>query len=142
MRKIYITNNGLHEILEGQDNLIQEDWVKCELDKNGQPYTKYLGDGKPDLVKEQALLDAKVLEEADKARSKAMLDGVDYNGTVVSLTKSDGDGLVQVKSGFELGLTDTVIHFENGAKLPMNVADFPEFALWFVNERNKFFTVA
>lgn len=73
------------------------------------------------------------------ARKQSMLDGADYNGTVVSLTKDDGDGLVQVKSAFELGLTDTVIHFDNGAKLPMGVAEFPAFASWFVTERNKFF---
>lgn len=77
--------------------------------------------------------------EADKARDKAMLDGLDYNGTVVSFTKNDGDGLIQVKNAFEMGLTDTIIHFDNGSKLPMNVLNFPDFALWFVTERNKFF---
>ncbi len=65
MRKIYITNNGLHEILEGQDNLIQDDWViKCELDKNGQPYTKYLANGKPDLV----AIEKQLLKESSQIR--------------------------------------------------------------------------
>jgi len=78
-------------------------------------------------------------EVTSRVRAEAMLSGADYNGTTVSLTKDDGDGLVQVKSGFEMGLTETVIHFENGVKMPMTAEEFPEFALWFVNERNKFF---
>jgi len=122
-------------------------WIKLELLEtkiDGTLHTYYLPDmvdGKyvPDRVKEQELIDTKALEDVDKARTKAMLDGLDYKGTVVSFTKNDGDGLVQVKSGFELGITDTVIHFDNGAKMPINVLDFPDFALWFVTERNKFF---
>jgi len=52
MRKIYLTNNGLQEILEGQDFLIKDDWVKCELKEDGTPYTYYNEDGTPDLVEE------------------------------------------------------------------------------------------
>jgi hypothetical protein len=128
--------------IQSRSKQVDDTWLPLsglETKEDGSYYDYYNQDGTPDLAKEQKLVDAKALEEADKARTQAMLEGSDYNGTVVSLTKSDGDGLVQVKSGFELGLTDTVIHFENGAKLPMNVSDFPTFALWFVNERNKFF---
>jgi len=49
MRKIYLTNNGLQEILEGQDFLIKDDWVKCELKEDGTPYKNYNTDGTPDL---------------------------------------------------------------------------------------------
>lgn len=77
--------------------------------------------------------------EAEAHRKQAMLDGADYNGYQVSLTKDDGDGLVQVKNGFDLGLASTIIHFKNGTKMPITAEEFPEFALWFVNERNKFF---
>ena len=77
--------------------------------------------------------------EDNARRKQAMLDGLEYNGYIVSLTKDDGDGLAQVKNGFDLGLTDTVIHFENGIKMPITSDEFQEFALWFVNERNKFF---
>ena len=128
--------------IQSRSKQVDDTWLPLsglETKEDGSYYDYYKQDGTPDLIKEQELLDAKELEDADKARTQAMLNGANYNGTVVSLTKDDGDGLVQVKSGFELGLTDTVIHFENGAKLPMTVAEFPAFALWFVNERNKFF---
>lgn len=72
-------------------------------------------------------------------RKQRMLEGLDYKGYIISLTKDDGDGLVQVKNGFALGLTNTVIHFENGTKMPITADVFQEFASWFVNERNKFF---
>jgi hypothetical protein len=66
------------------------------------------------------------------------LNGADYQ---VSFTKDDGDGLVQVKSAFDLGLASTVIHFENGTKLSITAEEFPVFALWFVERRNNFFGV-
>lgn len=89
-----------------------------------------------DIEKEQAY-------EAELARNKAMLDGATYdiNGTgyAVSFTKDDGDGLMQVKSAFEMGLSSTVIHFENGTMMPINASEFLQFAVWFVNKRNEFF---
>lgn len=78
-------------------------------------------------------------QEASQLRDETMLTGVDYNGYIVSLTDVDGNGMLQVKAAFEMGLTVTTIHFKNGTKLPMTVADFPAFALWFVTERNRFF---
>jgi hypothetical protein len=74
-----------------------------------------------------------------RLRDEAMFTGKEYNGQLISLTKDDGDGLLQVKAGFELGLTETVIHFKNGTKLPITSDKFLEFAQWFVTERNKFF---
>lgn len=79
-------------------------------------------------------------QEASKARDEAMLKGFEYNGMDISVTKDDGDGMVQVKASFELGLTSTVIHFANGSKLPMSAEEFPAFALQFVTERGKFFS--
>lgn len=78
-------------------------------------------------------------QEADRLRDEAMLAGKEYNGQLVSLTKDDGDGLLQVKAGFELGLTETVINFKNGTKLPIKASEFLSFAQWFVTERNRFF---
>jgi len=78
-------------------------------------------------------------QETNDARDKSMLTGVDYQGHMISLTDVDGNGMLQVKAAFEMGLTATTIHFKNGTKLPMTVADFPAFALWFVTERNRFF---
>ena len=82
-------------------------------------------------------------EQAKAERATAMLngapytlDGIDYQ---ISFTKDDGDGLVQVKSAFELGLTSTTIHFDNGTKMPITSAEFGAFAAWFVQKRNEFF---
>lgn len=81
--------------------------------------------------------------EQSKARDEAMLSGATYtlNNTdyQISFTKEDGDGLVQVKSAFDLGLTQTTIHFSNGTKMLISSSEFLEFALWFVNKRNEFF---
>lgn len=87
---------------------------------------------------EEELEEAEALQ-LEAQRKQLMLAGANYNGYQVSLTKDDGDGLVQVKSGFELGLTNTTIHFKNGTKMSITAEDFPEFVLWFVNKRNKFF---
>lgn len=97
-----------------------------------------------DLAQEQTDKLAQEEKQAqEQSRKDAMLTGAIYtlNGAdyQVSFTKDDGDGLVQVKSAFELGLTNTNIHFENGTVMPINAADFPDFALWFVNQRNGFF---
>lgn len=75
------------------------------------------------------------------ARDEAMLQGFSYNGQQISVTKDDADGVMQVNAAFALGLTDTVIHFRNGVKMPIAAADFQEFALLFVTKRNSFFTV-
>lgn len=78
-------------------------------------------------------------QEASILRDQAMLTGIDYQGSMISLTDVDGNGMLQVKAAFEMGLPTTTIHFKNGTKLPMTAADFPAFALWFVTERNRFF---
>lgn len=81
--------------------------------------------------------------EAERVRKKAMLDGdiYDINGTGynISFTKNDGDGLMQVKSAFEMGLSSTILYFDNGTKMPVNALEFIQFAQWFVNKRNEFF---
>ena len=82
-----------------------------------------------------------IVKTPDELRDEAMLQGAEYNGYQISFTKDDGDGIMQVKIAFELGLTETIIHFDCGTKMPIRVEDFMEFALWFVVERNKFFAV-
>ena len=94
-------------------------------------------------------LDAIALEqakqEAIEQRAVAMLEGDTYtlNGIdyKVSFTKDDGDGLVQVKAAFELGVASTIIYFANGTKLPITAEEFEAFAVWFVNKRNEFFVI-
>ena len=83
-------------------------------------------------------------EQVEKMqREKSMMEGFAYtlNGKeyTISVTKNDGDGLVQVKSAFDLGMTNTVIFFDNGTKLPINNEEFFVFAKWFVTKRNEFF---
>ena len=96
------------------------------------------------LQKEQIEQEEQSLKlEQSKARDEAMLAGATYtlNDTdyQISFTKEDGDGLVQVKSVFELGLKQTTIHFSNGTKLPISSSEFLAFASWFANKRNEFF---
>lgn len=91
----------------------------------------------PEELTAKAELEAE--QEASKLRAEAMLTGFEYNGHQISVTAEDGTGLLQVKGAFEMGVTDTVIHFENGTKLPMSASDFTSFALLFVTERNKYF---
>ena len=76
-----------------------------------------------------------------KARKKAMLAGKDYQGYQASFTKDDGNGLIQVGAAFDMGITNTVMHFENGTKMPITATEFAGFAAWFVAERNNFFVV-
>lgn len=85
----------------------------------------------------------KKIEEDKKSRASAMLAGavytIDGKDYIISFTKDDGDGLTQVKSAFDIGLSATTIHFENGTKLPITGEEFLPFSLWFVNKRNEFF---
>ena len=73
-----------------------------------------------------------------KTDEEKMLD-TDYNGTSVSLTSKDQNGLIAVKTAFELGATRTVFKFQNGTKMEMTPTIFAEFAPWFVEKRNEFF---
>jgi len=64
------------------------------------------------------------------------LNDVDYK---VPFMKDDADGLMQVKTAFDLGIVNTVIHFTNGTKMPIKSTEFEAFAIWFVGKRNSFF---
>lgn len=146
--KYYINKNKeLFGVEQEQEFLVKSDWVECIAQKDGLPYSKYNADGTPDSEAIQAEQEANELayniEEAKRTRINAMLAGATYSlnneDYQISFTKEDGDGLVQVKSAFELGLTQTTIHFSNSTKMPISSSEFPAFALWFVNKRNEFF---
>ena len=91
----------------------------------------------------QAEADAIALEQSVQQaiadRKQAMMTGFVYNGYSISVTSEDGNGMLQVKAAFEMGLPSTNIHFENKTTLPMLAINFPAFALQFVTERDKFF---
>ena len=111
--------------------------IKLWIAEGNTPEPEYTEAEITAIAKEQADIRAK------EQRAAAMLEGdiyplagVDYR---VSFTKDDGDGLIQVKSAFELGLASTIIYFANGAKMPITAEEFEAFAVWFVNKRNEFF---
>jgi hypothetical protein len=80
-------------------------------------------------------------EESDLARDDLKRGGSEYanTGVVVPFESADALALMQVKTAFELGADYTVIRLSNGQRLPMNAADFPAFAGWFVRQRNRFY---
>jgi hypothetical protein len=64
-----------------------------------------------------------------------MLDGIEYK---ISFTSEDGNGMMQVRTAFDLGVEATTIHFENGTKMPITPAEFGAFAAWFVKNAVSF----
>lgn len=135
MKKFYKIEKGQTQV--GQGTFVPESFIEYTMGQEPQELQEALQKGQKEQ-EEQALK----LEQS-KARDEAMLAGATYtlNDTdyQISFTKEDGDGLAQVKSAFELGLTQTNIHFSNSTKLPISSTEFPAFALWFVNKRNEFF---
>ena len=65
------------------------------------------------------------------------LNDTDYK---VSFTKDDAIGLMQIKVFFELGNTKTNIALKNGTLMPIKATEFLDFAKWFAQKRNSFFT--
>lgn len=120
---------------KGQDGFWYAEFYQTTPDVNG----KYLKDDVKIEDAQNILLEIKANEDRDKL----MLNGDVYtlNGSeyIISFTKADGDGVVQVKNAFDLGLPSTTIHFENGTKLPITALEFTDFALWFVGKRDAFF---
>lgn len=105
-----------------QGNIPEPEFTQAELDAQ---------------VAEKAIADAKITRDAAMLTGAVYnLNGVDYQ---VSFTKDDGDGMVQVFLGFQMGLTNTTLHFANGTDMPVNSTDFPAFAQWFALQRNGFF---
>lgn len=138
MVKISVKINGVETLVDASKLKRTIDWLFAE---------HYNEDGTIDTttesqIKQEQKEQALKLEQS-KARDEAMLASATYNlnneDYQISFTKEDGDGLVQVKSAFELGLTQTTIHFSNGTKMLISSSDFQAFALWFVNKRNEFF---
>ena len=87
----------------------------------------------------QAELDAKASVEAEREAKNTGLPYLD-TGITVPFTNEDAMGVLQVKAGFEMGLTSTVLYLSNGSKLPLTDTEFPDFSLWFMTNRSEFFT--
>ena len=128
--------NGTMSVPKADGNREYE-LIKLWIAEGNTPEPEYTEAELAELEKEQADIRAK------EQRAAAMLEGdvytLDGKEYRVSFAKDDGDGIMQVKSAFELGLTATTIHFENGTEMPITAAEFEAFAVWFVNKRNEFF---
>ena len=128
--------NGAMSVPKADGNREYE-LIKLWLENGNTPEPEYTEAKLGAIALEQAK------QEAKEQRATAMLEGdvytLDGKEYRVSFTKDDGDGLMQVKSAFELGLASTIIYFANGAKMPITAEEFEAFAVWFVNKRNEFF---
>lgn len=71
--------------------------------------------------------------------------GIDYTNLEdkiykVSLTNDDANGLIQVKTAFEMGIVETNFYFENGTVVPLkSIDDLLHLGQFVSTERNKFF---
>jgi hypothetical protein len=91
------------------------------------------------LLAKAAYADRKLISEAKATGEVYTLNGVDYQ---VPFMKDDADGLLQVKAAFDAGLlTETVVYFTNGTKMPITSEEFDAFVAWFVPKRDSFFTL-
>lgn len=120
--------------------MVDENLVPKEED--GRPITHLLDSVVDGLyVVDEEYYVAEELKAIEQARKDEGEMYTKENGEVykVSFQKDDADGVLQVKSAFELGLSSTTIHFENGTKMPITASEFGHFALWFVEKRNSFF---
>lgn len=145
----------------GKDIVFQDDgggvYIKEWNLEAPQPTEAEISD--TSLVIEEMEAKKEAEQAASKARDEAMLAGFAYgtndDGTErrISVTKDDGDGMMQVEATFKRlreaivkgelppeTEIKTVIHFKNGAKLPITEAEFSSFSLLFVIERGKFFS--
>jgi hypothetical protein len=77
-----------------------------------------------------------LIEKAKNEGAVYNLNGVDYK---ISLTSDDAVGLMQIKTAFDLGVTNTVLHCANGTKVPLTPPDLMPLAQWFTQKRNQFF---
>jgi hypothetical protein len=77
-----------------------------------------------------------LIERMKKEGAIYILNDVNYK---ISLTSDDAVGLMQIKTAFDLGVTNTVLHCANGTKVPLTPPDLMPLAQWFTQKRNQFF---
>lgn len=132
---MYFKNTD-NEIFAYDDEQIKQGYGKGLISITEEEKDLILAPTAEQLLEQQIAEDKLAREQLMLTGDTYSLNGIDYQ---ISFTKDDGDGLVQVKSAFELGLANTVIVFENGTKLPITASEFITFASWFVTKRNEFF---
>ena len=81
------------------------------------------------------------LKKAINSEKKSRGSIYDLNGTeyMIPFKSEDAVGLLQVKAGFELGLTETNIKFSNNTIMPISSSEFTDFSIWFTLNRSEFF---
>ena len=134
MRHFIDTNGKIYGIDDGQEELIQESWVELSDEELAELLN-------PKPTPEQVAESERATAKAERAEAMLrgapyMLDGIEYK---ISFTSEDGNGMMQVRTAFDLGVEATTIHFSNGTKMPITSAEFGAFAAWFVQKRNEFF---
>ena len=99
-------------------------------------------DGKVFSYKEPTLTDEEI---ATKAIYDKKYVGIEYTNLTdevykVSLTNDDANGLIQVKTAFEFGVTETIFECSNGTIVPIkSLEDLLHLGQFVSIERNKFF---
>jgi hypothetical protein len=114
-------------------NIVMEDTNYVFLDTKENVEVELLNEA---IVLKKEKEDALNFAKSKEIGENYTLDGVDYK---VSFMKDDADGMMQVSMAFSLGLTNTIISFENGTKMPIKNTEFETFAIWFVGKRNSYF---
>lgn len=99
-------------------------------------------DGKAFSHKAPTLTDVEVANQVIYDRKYLGIDYTNLEDEVykVSLTNDDANGLIQVKTAFEFGVTETNFYFENGTVVPLkSIDDLLHLGQFVSIERNKFF---
>ena len=131
----YLLNGTM--IVPKADGNREYELIKKWMAKGNTPEPEFTAEE----IAEQELARAKAQAKAERAT--AMMNGASYalggKDYQISFTSEDGNGLIQVRAAFDLGVEATTIHFENGTKMPITSVEFGAFAAWFAQKRNEFF---
>ena len=116
---------------------------KADGNKEYELIKQWISEGNtpaPEFTEEEV-----IEQEETKARSDRKNLGIEYTNLnnevyIVSLTNEDANGLIQVKTAFEMGITETNFECSNGTIVPIkSLEDLLHLGEFVVTERNKFF---
>jgi len=120
-----------HRFNNGEIVNVEENVIRIEADE--ALILEWVGVQNCDLVELTVAEEAVIVKRYDKT------NGAPYGTYMIPFMNEDAMGMLQVKAGFEMGLTSTNIEFSNGTIMPISTTDFPAFAAWFVEKRNGYF---
>lgn len=130
-------SDDIHDIIPTPNIEVTEEVWQEALNINANFY-----DGKVFSYKEPTLTDEEI---ATKAIYDKKYVGIEYTNLsdevyIVSLTNDDANGLIQVRTAFEMGIAETNFCFENGTVVPLkSIDDLLHLGQFISIERNKFF---